>query len=191
MPDTGRDTAGQERYQSLAPLYYRGSHAAAVVYDVTIRESFVKAQFWIDELQRNAGPSIGVFWRRGGKQQLLLQLALAGCASGAEGLQPMQVPLVHRRARQRAVEASALAGPMLACTPRPKHRMQLLAQLHARPACRQGPEPGRPPPLHAFRLPAVLVLVGNKTDLAEQRQVSEEEGRDLADRWGAAGGEAG
>ena len=30
-----RDTAGQERYESLAPLYYRGATAAVIVFDVT------------------------------------------------------------------------------------------------------------------------------------------------------------
>ena len=35
-----RDTAGQERYESLAPLYYRGASAAAIVYDVTSEKSF-------------------------------------------------------------------------------------------------------------------------------------------------------
>lgn len=30
-----RDTAGQERYHSLAPMYYRGAQAAIVVYDIT------------------------------------------------------------------------------------------------------------------------------------------------------------
>jgi len=31
---------------------------------------------------------------------------------------------------------------------------------------------------------AVMVLVGNKTDLAEERQVTEEEARAFADRFG-------
>jgi GTPase SAR1 family protein len=35
-----RDTAGQERYHSLAPMYYRGAAAAIVVYDVTHAASF-------------------------------------------------------------------------------------------------------------------------------------------------------
>ncbi len=54
-----RDTAGQERYASLAPLYYRGASAAAVVFDVTSPESFAKAQHWVKELQKNAGGDIG------------------------------------------------------------------------------------------------------------------------------------
>ena len=29
------DTAGQEKYHSLAPMYYRGAHGAIVVYDIT------------------------------------------------------------------------------------------------------------------------------------------------------------
>lgn len=29
------DSAGQERYHSLAPMYYRGAQAAIVIYDIT------------------------------------------------------------------------------------------------------------------------------------------------------------
>ena len=59
LPWRGRDTAGQERYASLAPLYYRGASAAAVVYDVTNPESFAKAKYWVSELQKNASGDIG------------------------------------------------------------------------------------------------------------------------------------
>ena len=52
------DTAGQERYHSLAPMYYRGAQAAVVVYDLTNRDSFLKAQTWTNELQRLANPNI-------------------------------------------------------------------------------------------------------------------------------------
>jgi small GTP-binding protein len=46
------DTAGQERYHSLAPMYYRGAAAALLVYDVTNRQSFLRAQSWVNELQQ-------------------------------------------------------------------------------------------------------------------------------------------
>lgn len=52
------DTAGQERYASLAPLYYRGASAAAVVYDITTKDSFEKAKYWVKELQKNASDNI-------------------------------------------------------------------------------------------------------------------------------------
>ena len=65
-----RDTAGQERYASLAPLYYRGAAAAAIVYDITSEDSFRKAKHWVSELQKNAGSSIGApllhAWPRAG-----------------------------------------------------------------------------------------------------------------------------
>ncbi|KAF3424173.1 hypothetical protein E2986_07147 [Frieseomelitta varia] len=48
------DTAGQERYHSLAPMYYRGAQAAIVVYDITNQDTFVRAQTWVKELQRQA-----------------------------------------------------------------------------------------------------------------------------------------
>jgi len=52
------DTAGQERYHSLAPMYYRGAQASLIVYDITSRESFLKAQNWVRELQRQANAKI-------------------------------------------------------------------------------------------------------------------------------------
>jgi small GTP-binding protein len=52
------DTAGQERYHSLAPMYYRGAQAALVVYDITSKDSFLKAQNWVKELQRQANSNI-------------------------------------------------------------------------------------------------------------------------------------
>jgi len=52
------DTAGQERYHSLAPMYYRGAASAIVVYDITNRQSFVRAKSWVKELQRQGNPNI-------------------------------------------------------------------------------------------------------------------------------------
>jgi Ras-related protein Rab-21 len=34
------DTAGQEKYHALSPIYYRGSHGAFLVYDITDIDSF-------------------------------------------------------------------------------------------------------------------------------------------------------
>jgi Ras-related protein Rab-5C len=48
-----RDTAGQERYHSLAPMYYRGASAALVVFDITHPASFERAKKWVGELRQN------------------------------------------------------------------------------------------------------------------------------------------
>lgn len=52
-PTRRRDTAGQERYHSLAPMYYRGAAAAIVVFDVTHPSSFERAKKWVWELRQN------------------------------------------------------------------------------------------------------------------------------------------
>jgi len=52
------DTAGQERYHSLAPMYYRGAAAAIVVYDITNKQSFMRAKAWVKELQRQGNQSM-------------------------------------------------------------------------------------------------------------------------------------
>jgi small GTP-binding protein len=44
------DTAGQERFQSVCPNFYRDAQAALVVFDVTCQKSFQKIHEWIDEL---------------------------------------------------------------------------------------------------------------------------------------------
>jgi small GTP-binding protein len=50
------DTAGQEKYRALAPMYYRSADIALLVYDVTQRESFDALAQWCDELAEK-GPS--------------------------------------------------------------------------------------------------------------------------------------
>lgn len=50
------DTGGQERYHSLAPMYYRGAQAVIVVYSITDSTSFDKAKYWVKELRRTCNP---------------------------------------------------------------------------------------------------------------------------------------
>jgi len=46
------DTAGNSKFQSLAPLYYRGADALVALYDMTDPVSFDRATQWADELQQ-------------------------------------------------------------------------------------------------------------------------------------------
>uniref|UniRef100_A0A8I3ZZN3 RAB17, member RAS onco family n=1 Tax=Callithrix jacchus TaxID=9483 RepID=A0A8I3ZZN3_CALJA len=50
------DTAGQEKYHSVCHLYFRGANAAVLVYDITRKDSFHKAQQWLKDLQKELQP---------------------------------------------------------------------------------------------------------------------------------------
>lgn len=42
------DTAGQEKFKSLGPIYYRNALGALIVFDETSRQSFDNLESWID-----------------------------------------------------------------------------------------------------------------------------------------------
>lgn len=47
------DTAGQEQFESLAPMYYRGAEGALLVFDLGSEESFESMKHWSEELGNN------------------------------------------------------------------------------------------------------------------------------------------
>ena len=48
------DTAGQEQFKRLAPMYYKNAAAAVICYDVTSPKSFETLEYWMNELQKNS-----------------------------------------------------------------------------------------------------------------------------------------
>ena len=49
------DTAGQEKFRSLGPIYYRQAQVGVVVIDLTSRTSFDHIDEWIANFRKNAG----------------------------------------------------------------------------------------------------------------------------------------
>ena len=47
------DTAGQEMYRSLTPMYYRNAQAALLVFDISNRASFESLDEWYDQIHEN------------------------------------------------------------------------------------------------------------------------------------------
>uniref|UniRef100_A0A669QEX1 RAB18, member RAS oncogene family n=1 Tax=Phasianus colchicus TaxID=9054 RepID=A0A669QEX1_PHACC len=45
------DTAGQERFRTLNPSYYRGTQGIVLVYDVTRKDTFTGLESWLNELE--------------------------------------------------------------------------------------------------------------------------------------------
>lgn len=52
------DTAGQEKFHALGPIYYRSSNGAVLVYDITDQDSFQKVKNWVKELRKMLGTDI-------------------------------------------------------------------------------------------------------------------------------------
>lgn len=52
------DTAGQEKFHALGPIYYRSSNGAVLVYDITDEDSFQKVKSWVKELKKMLGNEI-------------------------------------------------------------------------------------------------------------------------------------
>jgi len=42
------DTAGQEKFKNIIPIYFRGSAAALICFDITSRKSFENLDEWIE-----------------------------------------------------------------------------------------------------------------------------------------------
>ena len=53
------DTAGQEKYRSLASMFYKEASAAILVYDITRKDSFEQIQqYWASQIKENSPSNI-------------------------------------------------------------------------------------------------------------------------------------
>jgi small GTP-binding protein len=50
------DTAGQELYRALSPIYTRNSQIIIIAFDITNKHSFEGISFWIKEAKQNCNP---------------------------------------------------------------------------------------------------------------------------------------
>ena len=55
------DTAGQEQFHSLVPMYFRDAEAVILVVDVTRETCVEEANMWLEKVAQNAPPSTSVF----------------------------------------------------------------------------------------------------------------------------------
>ncbi|MHA1674041.1 MAG: GTP-binding protein [Promethearchaeota archaeon] len=49
------DVGGQDRFQYVRPLYYKGAMGCIILYDVTNRESFDHIPRWVEEIRKEVG----------------------------------------------------------------------------------------------------------------------------------------
>ena len=55
------DTAGQESFRSITRIFYKGSHAVILVYDITSYESYEAVREWKREIENNADRDVLVY----------------------------------------------------------------------------------------------------------------------------------
>ncbi|EAY05462.1 small GTP-binding protein, putative [Trichomonas vaginalis G3] len=55
------DTAGQEQYHALSPMFYRDADGGIVVFDLTDSSSFAKSKQWINEIRAARGDDCTIF----------------------------------------------------------------------------------------------------------------------------------
>jgi len=47
------DTAGQERFNGVIKLYYKRCHGVIMMFDLNVRSSFTKLEYWMNEIKKN------------------------------------------------------------------------------------------------------------------------------------------
>lgn len=52
------DTCGDEKYRTLTKQYYREANGVILVFDLTQRETFVKLEYWLEDIRINAPEDI-------------------------------------------------------------------------------------------------------------------------------------
>ena len=64
------DTGGQEKFRSMASLYYKDAVAALLVYDVSNSETLESLDYWVKELRENVDNSNFIISVAGNKNDL-------------------------------------------------------------------------------------------------------------------------
>ena len=55
------DTAGQDKYRTIAKNYFKGSHGILLLYDVTKQSSFQNIRDWIQDIREEVSPKAIIF----------------------------------------------------------------------------------------------------------------------------------
>ncbi|EAX96468.1 small GTP-binding protein, putative [Trichomonas vaginalis G3] len=72
------DTAGQELYRGLAPMYYRNASIAFIVFDISREVTFNSVAYWIEELRENSTEDV-IIVIVGNKNDLERNIDMAKC----------------------------------------------------------------------------------------------------------------
>ena len=102
------DTGGQEKFRSMASLYYKDAVAAILVYDVSNPETLDSLDYWINELNNNADNKNIIFSVAGNKCDLPNDLKKISNSEGKNFCKEKNVPIFNETSAKTGVGVKEL-----------------------------------------------------------------------------------
>lgn len=91
------DTAGQERFRSLIPNFIRDSCTAVIVYDMTLIDTFLSIEQWVNDIRNVRGNHATVFLV--GNKLDLTENRVVGKNEGEEKARQLSVKFIETSAK--------------------------------------------------------------------------------------------
>ena len=91
------DTAGQDKYRTIAKNYYKGSHGILLLYDTTKMSSFENIREWIQDIRQEVSPK-SIIFLIGNKIDLTEQRKIAK-EQGEELAEEFKIPFFEASAK--------------------------------------------------------------------------------------------
>ena len=102
------DTGGQEKFRSMASLYYKDAVAAILVYDVSNPETLDSLDYWINELNNNADNKNIIFSVAGNKCDLPNDMKKISNSEGKNFCKEKNVPIFNETSAKTGVGVKEL-----------------------------------------------------------------------------------
>ena len=102
------DTGGQEKFRSMASLYYKDAVAAILVYDVSNPETLESLDYWINELNNNADNKNIIFSVAGNKCDLPNDMKKISNSEGKNFCKEKNVPIFNETSAKTGVGVKEL-----------------------------------------------------------------------------------
>jgi small GTP-binding protein len=97
------DTGGQEKFRSMAELYYKDSVAAILVYDVSNKESLESLDYWINELRSKIDNTNYIISLAGNKCDLSNEIKELSYNQGKNFCKEKDVPIFYETSAKTGV----------------------------------------------------------------------------------------
>ena len=102
------DTGGQEKFRSVASLYYKDAAAAILVYDVSNPETLESLEYWIKELDKNVGKSNLIITVAGNKCDLPSDIKKISNSEGKKFCKENNIPVFNETSAKTGVGVKEL-----------------------------------------------------------------------------------